>query len=136
MSVEVSGRAGCLNFKIGGFLAVIILIAAGIFYLVHGNSGSAQAGQSCAVTGQGAVVMVVTADHESPDSFCKSTTEGIGDLNQEGPWRSGGSPSGSPACTAALAGINLMLFDPRNTGDGANDCTVLQQDGWQVTFGQ
>jgi hypothetical protein len=137
VSLEVSGRAGCLNIRVGGFLAVIVIIGVAIFYLVHGVSGSAQVnGPSCAVTGAGGVVMVVTADHESPNSFCRSTVGNVGDLSQEGPWRAGGSPSGSPACTASLAGLNLTLYDPQNTGDGANDCTVLQEDGWQVVFGQ
>jgi len=34
------------------------------------------------------------------------------------------------------AGFTVTVYDPRRTGDGANDCTILQQDSWQVTFGQ
>jgi hypothetical protein len=136
MPAEIEARAGCVNIRVGGFLALIVVVAAVIFYLVHGGSGSAQAGPSCAVTSGGGVVMVVTADHENPNSFCKSVADNQGDLVQEGPWRAGGSPSGSPACTAANAGLTATLYDPRDTGNGANDCTILQQDSWQVTFGQ
>ena len=135
MPAEASGRVGCLNIKITGPLAVIIVVAAVIFYLVNGSGGSAHAGPSCTVTGAGGVVMVVTADDESPDSFCTSAMHDEGDLAQEGPWSAGGSPSCSSACVASNAGFTVTVYDPESTGDGANDCTILQQDSWQVTFG-
>jgi hypothetical protein len=125
---------GCVTVTITGFLGLIALIVI-IIVVAHGGSGSAQAGPSCTVTGGGGVVAVVTADHQNPRWFCNSMVEGEGDLAQEGPWRAGGTTSGSPACTATNAGLTATLYDPDNTGDGANDCTILQQDSWQAIFG-
>ena len=136
MPVEASGGVGCLNIKVTGFLAVIVVVAAVIFYLVHGSGGPKNAGPSCTVTGAGGVVLVVTADDESPNSFCRSAVDDRGDLGGQGPWSAGGSASGSGACVALNAGFTVTVYDPRRTGDGANDCTILQQDSWQVTFGQ
>jgi hypothetical protein len=129
---------GCITVTVTGFLGLIALIVVIVVVARGGSgtgSGSAQTGPSCAVTGGGGVVAVVTGDHQNPGWFCKSMVQGQGDLAPEGPWRAGGTTSGSPACTATNAGLTAMLYDPANTGDGANDCTILQQDSWQVIFG-
>ncbi len=132
--VSTQINLGCVTVTVTGFLGLII--AGIIFLVIHGGSGNTQAGPSCTVTGGGSVVAVVTADHQNPGWFCKSMVDGEGDLAPEGPWHAGGNTSGSPACTAANAGLTAVLYDPNNTGDAANDCTILQEDSWQISFGQ
>jgi hypothetical protein len=116
-----------------GGAAVLALV-----FLLGRGGASVQAEPGCAVATPAGVVMAVTGNQQSRDLWCQAAEGGAGDLGSQGTWRPTSAPVGQPICIASVNGgsATVAIYDPRATGGGLNDCTILQQDGWPVAFSQ